>query len=104
MAYKTNCIICEMFHHKIVEMEETNDGFVCPECGKFYRKLTPEEEQQRKLKKLQQEASKPHCPYCNSTNLERITALGRMVSVGTLGLASNKMGKNFKCKNCKATF
>ncbi len=44
----------------------------------------------------------PKCPTCGSTNIKRITTLNRAVSVGTLGLLSGKIGKNYECLNCKA--
>jgi len=44
----------------------------------------------------------PKCPTCGSTNIKRITTLDRAVSVGTLGLLSGKIGKNYECLNCKA--
>lgn len=49
------------------------------------------------------EASKTkfRCPICNSVNVNRIDSIERAVSVGTMGLASGKIGKQYKCKNCK---
>lgn len=44
----------------------------------------------------------PKCPTCGSTNIKRITTLNRVVSVGTLGLFSGKIGKNYECLDCKA--
>lgn len=44
----------------------------------------------------------PKCPTCGSTNIKRITTLDRAVSVGTLGLLSGKIGKNYECLDCKA--
>lgn len=43
----------------------------------------------------------PKCPYCKSTNIERITTIDRGVSVAAFGLASGKIGKQYKCRNCK---
>lgn len=45
--------------------------------------------------------STPRCPHCGSTNVERISTLDRAVSVGMVGLASGKIGKQYKCENCK---
>ena len=47
------------------------------------------------------EASKPKCPSCGSTNIQKITTTDRAVSVATVGLASGKIGKQYKCRNCK---
>lgn len=49
-------------------------------------------------------ASKPHCPTCGSTNVKKLDALDRAVSVGTLGVLSNKINKSFKCKDCGYTW
>lgn len=42
----------------------------------------------------------PKCPTCGSTNVEKISTLNRAVSIGFLGLASDKIGKQFCCKDC----
>lgn len=47
------------------------------------------------------EASKQKCPSCGSTNIQKISTTDRAVSVATVGLASGKIGKQYKCKNCK---
>lgn len=46
----------------------------------------------------------PRCPYCNSTNLSKIGIVNRSVSVGTLGLASSKIGKQWHCNSCGSNF
>ena len=45
-------------------------------------------------------ANAPHCPTCGSTDLKKIDALDRAISVSFLGLASGKIGKSFKCNHC----
>lgn len=47
-----------------------------------------------------EEKLKPKCPQCTSTNIERISTTSRMMSLATVGLASGKIGKQYKCKNC----
>ena len=71
------------------------------------------EEYQKQVIKEQDDAAKraelerirqmnaPKCPHCNSTNIERITTVDRAVSIGMTGLASGKIGKQYKCKSCK---
>lgn len=56
--------------------------------------------QREEFHKIMEDA-KPKCPHCKSTNIERISTIDRALSVGTVGLASNKIGKQYKCKNCK---
>ncbi len=41
------------------------------------------------------------CPICNSTNIEKISTANRAVSVAMVGVASGKIGKQYKCKKCK---
>lgn len=46
----------------------------------------------------------PKCPTCQSTNIQKIGATERVVSVATLGIFSKKINKSFKCKNCGYTW
>lgn len=46
----------------------------------------------------------PKCPHCKSTEIKKLDALDRAVSVGILGLGSNKINKSFQCKKCKYTW
>lgn len=62
-----------------------------------------QQEQKDEIEEKQQE-NQVHCPYCNSTNVKKITGTERAVSVGMLGLFSKKLNKSFKCKNCGGTF
>lgn len=52
------------------------------------------------------EAKHPHvvCPYCKSTNTEKISTVSRAVSVSLVGAASGKLGKQWHCKNCGSNF
>ena len=45
-----------------------------------------------------------HCPYCNSSNVTKISTVNRAVSVGMFGLASKKIGKQWHCNNCGSDF
>lgn len=44
------------------------------------------------------------CPYCKSTNTEKISIVSRAVSVSLVGAASSKLGKQWHCNNCKSDF
>ena len=44
------------------------------------------------------------CPYCNSSNVTKISTVNRAVSVGMFGLASSKIGKTHKCNDCGSTW
>lgn len=50
------------------------------------------------------EAQKLHCPYCKSTNVKKISLTGKALSIGTLGILSKKIGKQWHCNNCKSDF
>ena len=49
-------------------------------------------------------SNKVKCPYCQSEDVKKITMVGRAVSVGLLGVASGKIGKQWHCNNCKSDF
>lgn len=44
------------------------------------------------------------CPYCKSTNTEKISTVNRAVSVSLVGAASGKIGKQWHCKQCGSNF
>lgn len=50
------------------------------------------------------EESKPRCPYCNSTNLTKVSGTSRFASTLMFGIGSKKIGKQWKCNNCKSYF
>lgn len=106
-AAKFKCEKCggTEFHLKTIIPYLCGDCSNCGETCTVIRKLTDAEYIVAK-RKIQEEieAKKPHCPFCNSTNLKKIGAGSRLLSVDTLGLAGAKMGKTYHCNNCKADF
>lgn len=54
--------------------------------------------------KRREQQNIPKCPICGSTDLKKLDALSRTASVFMWGLGSNKIGKTYQCRNCKATF
>ena len=89
----------------------------CPNCGKVYpasekicktceEKLVSEAIYSNRLSAARKVANSniPKCPICGSTDLKKLTALDRGASAFMWGLGSNKIGKTYQCKNCKATF
>lgn len=46
-------------------------------------------------------AKHPQCPKCGSLQTKRITTTKRAASVYMVGLASDKIGKQFECPVCK---
>lgn len=61
-------------------------------------------EQQKQQAKEQQETNIPKCPFCNSTNIKKISGTERVGSAMMFGIFSKKIGKSFKCNNCGGTF
>lgn len=66
------------------------------------KKYGSEESYLKAVEKIREESekNKPRCPTCGSDNISKIDTLERGVSVAAFGLASGKVGKQFKCKNC----
>lgn len=62
-------------------------------------------EQQESIKQIQEEEkNKPKCPHCNSTHIQKISTTERAASVIGFGILSKKIGKSFKCLDCKYTW
>lgn len=85
----------------------------CSKCNAQLIKLSTENKQGNKqtneiIKQTQefqgQQTNTIKCPYCQSSNITKISTAGRVVSVGLFGLASGKIGKQWHCNNCKSDF
>lgn len=77
--------------------------------NEYNKRCLKEEEYRKNLRKqasheLQQSTNQPHCPTCQSTNIEKIGMFKRMLSTNMFGIASKKIGKQFHCKNCGYDF
>lgn len=88
------------------ELDVSMIGFVkaVEECGG-----APEYYNDKSIKQWKQEqdtiqASKPKCPHCQSTNIKKLSLTNKAISIGGLGILSNKIGKTFQCNNCKYTW
>lgn len=53
---------------------------------------------------INKQSNLPTCPICHSTNVQKISGLSRMASVGFFGIGSKKIGKQWHCNNCKSDF
>lgn len=62
------------------------------------------EAQEAEAERKKAEESKPRCPYCNSTNLTKVSGTSRFASTLMFGIGSKKVGKQWKCNNCKSYF
>lgn len=77
--------------------------------NEYNKRCLKEEEYRKNLRKqasheLQQSTNQHHCPVCQSTNIEKIGMFKRMLSTSMFGIASDKIGKQFTCKNCGYKF
>lgn len=75
------------------EMERYN--LALTDFEKYQKEFVREEERRAFVETL-----KPKCPSCGSTNIQRITTLDRAASFTMVGMASGKIGKQYKCKKC----
>lgn len=70
----------------------------------FDRQCEIESEERKRKNRAEAEAEehrpKPHCPTCNSTNVKKISAGAKAVSVGLFGIFSQKVKRQFHCNNC----
>lgn len=61
-------------------------------------------ERERRAQQAAAEAAKPKCPTCGSTNVKLISGGERAASIIGFGIFSKKIGKSYKCLNCKYTW
>ena len=59
--------------------------------------------QQVSSKKVEED-NKVHCPYCNSTNVNKISGLSKAGSIAMFGIFSRKVHKQWHCNNCGSDF
>ena len=50
------------------------------------------------------EVHEVRCPYCNSSNLTRITSFDKAVNIAMFGLLGNKRKYQWHCNNCKTNW
>ena len=51
-----------------------------------------------------QPTNQVYCPYCNSTNVNKISGTKKAMSIIGFGILSNKIGKQWHCNSCKSDF
>lgn len=61
-------------------------------------------EQSNAIREQERANNRPHCPYCNSINIKKISGTERFASIAMLGIFSKKINKSFKCNTCGGTF
>lgn len=100
-------------------MQREIKEFECPKCGcmKSYVDVTLYSEAEECVKcgemtyyhRFKETPFKPRptvtCPYCNSTNTKKISAMSKAGSVALWGIfALGKTSKQWHCNNCKSDF
>lgn len=85
--------------------EQADPGILAREKAQRDKELQDSINQHAAFARMEEERH-PHveCPYCKSTNTEKISTVSRAVSVSLVGAASGKIGKQWHCKNCNSNF
>ena len=101
----------EMIPHKV--SGEITDILDCLTQGNFLqwskdefgylRNQIIEQQISSKEQRIKSQATQniPHCPNCNSTNIQKISMTSRAISGLTFGILSSNIGKTYQCNNCK---
>ena len=79
--------------------ENSNYDKYCPICH-YYLGRVKDESDQSDAKIYVRRAPVIECPYCHSTNTERISGLNRSL----LFADASAVGKQFQCNSCSAFF
>lgn len=60
---------------------------------------------QESSKKVEEDNNTPHCPYCNSTNIKKITTGSKVAHTALFGIFSmSRNSKQWHCNSCKSDF
>lgn len=115
--YRINTSFLEQYENYLIELK--HPGIHERAKKEKYQELVEKEkyfesleqykqiEAQQAVRKEQQDLASGKrviCPYCKSTNTEKISTVSRAVSVSFVGAASGKLGKQWHCKNCGSNF
>ena len=115
--YRINMSFLEQYEDYLIELK--HPGIHERAKKEKYQELVKKEKyfeslEQYKQAEAQQAARKEQqdlasgkrvvCPYCKSTNTEKISTVSRAVSISLVGAASGKIGKQWHCKQCGSNF
>ena len=75
----------------------------------YKRKMKREQEDRESQEELERQRKalkniSPKCPYCGSYHTSKIGVVSRGISIGIVGLASSKIGKQWHCNHCNSDF
>lgn len=88
----------QLFYEKFPDADEPN-----AECAALAQAAVEARVRQIEAEcevKRQENLAKPHCPTCNSTDVQPISTVKRVASTAVMGLASSTIGKSYECKKC----
>lgn len=89
---------------KIVECDDITAKALWADLVAMDEDYDKEHPEEKDIKPAPQPTNLPTCPICHSTNVQKISGLSRMASVGFFGIGSKKIGKQWHCNNCKSDF
>ncbi len=124
--YVTTCppdnMICERCGHKLITTSITHDDFaVIIEISKDkhfilamiklkdeniieYESRMSQFRSQLVMREGQGGTGRVLCPYCKSSDVEKISMSSRAVSIGLLDITSEMIGKQWLCNQCGSYF
>ena len=88
---------CYIIHNN----EIYEDAYIAPHRIEKVKELYKEI---RELAETKLDSKVVKCPYCQSTNVKKISSLKRSASFSFLGFASSKVGKQWHCNSCNSDF
>ena len=106
--YRINTSFLEQYEDYLIELKHPGIHERAKK-EKYFESLEQykQAEAQQAARKEQQDldsGKRVVCPYCKSTNTEKISTVSRAVSVSLVGAASGKIGKQWHCKQCGSNF
>ncbi len=90
--------LMKLFYERFPDADESNDEEACiaqEHIAAIIQSYHAKDEVRR-----QENLAKPHCPTCNSTDVQPISNAKRIVSTAVMGIASSTIGKSYECKKC----
>lgn len=88
-------------HYGNYQKAKKDYELACQDLEAYKRKAVEEQDEfWETFDEMFHHKSNIHCPVCNSNNVKKISTANRAVSVGAVGLASSKIGKQYECKSC----
>ena len=75
-------------------------------CDLFFAKeIAHKYHIEQESSKVEEDNNTPHCPYCNSTNIKKITTGSKVAHTALFGIFSmSRNSKQWHCNNCKSDF